>query len=113
MVYHVFLYIRMPVIYESFWMPVVGGLLIGTYGMLVALILVLVYGLPLFLILRKFNLASYISVFLIAVTPWAIAFLLLEYMPDQFIEYSWYSLTSAYAFWFFAKKTVNNVQIAT
>jgi len=85
----------------------------GVVGILFALIFLLIYGLPLFLILRHFNRANMRAVVIAAILPWVIVDGFMNQDLHHFFEFTWYSLVCALTFWFFARKSigskVNNV----
>ena len=76
------------------------------FVILTTLIFITVYGLPIFLLLRKFNLANIITVAIVAITPWVIIDGFINKDIHHFIEFSWHSIVTGVVFWFFAKRTI-------
>ena len=80
---------------------------IGLFGIIVAIVALLSYGLPLFLLLRRFSLANWVAVIIFAVLPWVIIDGFINKDIHHFIEFSWYSIASGMTFWFFAQQSPN------
>ena len=87
---------------------ILGGAGIGLIGIAYAVIIIVVYGLPLFLMLRKLKLVNWLSCIVIALAPWVIIDGFINHDIKHFIEFSWYSLVSGGMFWFFARKTISH-----
>jgi len=81
--------------------------MIGIPGALFALGALVVYGLPLFYLLRRFGWVNPISVAFFCIVPWAIIDGLLIQDVHHFVQFSWISLVSGFAFWSRARHTVN------
>jgi hypothetical protein len=85
----------------------VAKLYIGaTVGILISVISLLLYALPIFLLLRKFKLANKWMVLVFALAPWVVSDLIISQNYYHFIEFGLYSIISAFAFWYFAKRSV-------
>jgi hypothetical protein len=78
----------------------------GFFGALVGLVVLSVYGLPLFLLLRRFKLANPVSVAVFCILPWVIIDGLIKHDIHHFIQFAWVSLFSGFAFWFKARNTL-------
>ena len=85
---------------------VMYGAMVGLPGAIFALGVLLLYGLPLFLLLRRFNLANWVSVAALAIAPWVVIDGFINQSIHHFIEFSWYSLASGFAFWLMARHSI-------
>tara|TARA_R110002072_G_C7617908_1_gene505652 strand:- start:123 stop:527 length:405 start_codon:yes stop_codon:yes gene_type:complete len=82
------------------------GAMNGVFGSMFALVVLVVYGLPVFLLLRHFSLANWLSVVVFAVAPWVVIDGFINKDIHHFVEFSWYSLASAFAFWLLARQSI-------
>ena len=91
----------------TFFGLLIYGASTGTFGILFALIFLVIYGLPLFLVSRYFGFASWLTVAIFAIFPWVIIDGFMNRNIHHFFEFTWYSLVSGSVFWFFARNAVN------
>jgi riboflavin transporter FmnP len=82
------------------------GAMNSVFGAIVALVVLVVYGLPVFLLLRHFSLANWLAVVVFTVTPWVIIDGFINKDIHHFIEFSWYSLASGFSFWLLARHSI-------
>ncbi len=74
-------------------------------SMVAAAILLTIYALPVFLIMRWwFGKVSWGAIVLFAIIPWAIFDLYGNRNFNHFIEYSWYSIACGLVFWHHARR---------
>lgn len=78
----------------------------GIPGALFALVVLTVYGLPLFLLLRRYGWANPISVVIFCILPWVIIDGFITHDIHHFIQFAWVSLFSGFAFWLKARRTI-------
>lgn len=90
----------------SFIEWLLGAFVTGTNSIVYAAIFIVAYGLPIFLALRKFNLANNYTYIIVALLPWVIIDGFITNDIRHFIMYGWYSLASGGVFWIFARKTI-------
>lgn len=79
----------------------------GIPGALFGLGVLIVYGLPLFLILRRFNLANPVSVAIFCILPCVVIDGFINHDIHHFIKFSWVSLLSGFAFWYRARRSIS------
>lgn len=84
----------------------------GIPGALFGLAVLIAYGLPLFLLLRRFKLANPVSVAIFCILPWAIIDGFINHDIHHFIQFAWVSLFSGFAFWFKARNSIQRVDNA-
>lgn len=74
----------------------------------ITLLGVLFYGLPVFLLLRRFNQANIVTCTVTALFPWPIFALLdtTQGASSVYVQFAAYSLVSALSFWYFARRVV-------
>ena len=85
----------------------------GVFGAVFALVVLTIYGAPLFIILRHFNLANWLSVSIFCILPWVVVDGIMNKDIHHFIEFSWYSLASGFAFWYLARRSIKQNAINT
>jgi len=86
----------------------IGALFASLFAMIFSIPAVLLYGLPLFLLLRKYQRANIFTCVLVALAPILFAAL---YPPmgastGKLLTFSFFFLVSALGFWFFARRTL-------
>ena len=89
-----------------------GAAFVSLVALIYSVPAVLLYGLPLFLILRTFQIANIFTCALVALASIAFAAL---YPPigatlGKLIAFSFFFLTSALGFWFFARRTISTTR---
>ena len=106
---------------DTLFSSLIYGAIIGALGIPYGLIILIIYGLPLFLLsryfveFRCFGFASWFAVVICAILPWIYIDGFMNRDIHHFFEFTWYSfeftwysLVSGLVFWFFARKAVNN-----
>ena len=89
--------------------PVALAMLSGLMALVYIVPAVLLYGLPLFLLFRKFKLANLFTSVLSSLAPIAFAALSppVAASIEQLLVFALFFLVSAFGFWFFARKTLS------